>query len=61
MENLYYNGVNIIDLAKRKKPQIYSVVSDFRMALFVAEIISGPVPCGAEFFLRYGRLGALWP
>ncbi|XP_062845346.1 contactin-associated protein-like 5 isoform X2 [Trichomycterus rosablanca] len=24
MENLYYNGVNIIDLAKRKKPQIYS-------------------------------------
>ncbi|XP_017314494.2 contactin-associated protein-like 5 isoform X3 [Ictalurus punctatus] len=25
MENLYYNGVNIIDLAKRKKPQIYSV------------------------------------
>lgn len=27
MENLYYNGVNIIDLAKRKKPQIYSVVS----------------------------------
>ncbi|GAA6082134.1 contactin-associated protein-like 5 isoform X1, partial [Tachysurus ichikawai] len=28
MENLYYNGVNIIDLAKRKKPQIYSVVSE---------------------------------
>lgn len=27
MENLYYNGVNIIDLAKRRKPQIYSVVS----------------------------------
>ncbi|KAK3527922.1 hypothetical protein QTP86_011750 [Hemibagrus guttatus] len=25
MENLYYNGMNIIDLAKRKKPQIYSV------------------------------------
>uniref|UniRef100_A0A4W4EFX4 Contactin associated protein family member 5b n=1 Tax=Electrophorus electricus TaxID=8005 RepID=A0A4W4EFX4_ELEEL len=25
LENLYYNGVNIIDLAKRKKPQIYSV------------------------------------
>uniref|UniRef100_A0A8B9K4I3 Contactin associated protein-like 5b n=1 Tax=Astyanax mexicanus TaxID=7994 RepID=A0A8B9K4I3_ASTMX len=25
MENLYYNGVNVIDLAKRKKPQIYSV------------------------------------
>uniref|UniRef100_A0A8C1JHL2 Contactin associated protein-like 5b n=1 Tax=Cyprinus carpio TaxID=7962 RepID=A0A8C1JHL2_CYPCA len=25
MENLYYNGVNIIDLAKRRKPQIYSV------------------------------------
>ncbi|XP_062384556.1 contactin-associated protein-like 5 [Sardina pilchardus] len=24
MENLYYNGVNIIDLAKRRKPQIYS-------------------------------------
>uniref|UniRef100_W5L3K4 Contactin associated protein-like 5b n=1 Tax=Astyanax mexicanus TaxID=7994 RepID=W5L3K4_ASTMX len=24
MENLYYNGVNVIDLAKRKKPQIYS-------------------------------------
>ncbi|TKS67819.1 Contactin-associated protein-like 5 [Collichthys lucidus] len=25
MENLYYNGINIIDLAKRRKPQIYSV------------------------------------
>uniref|UniRef100_A0A8C6UW57 Contactin associated protein-like 5a n=1 Tax=Neogobius melanostomus TaxID=47308 RepID=A0A8C6UW57_9GOBI len=27
IENLYYNGINIIDLAKRRKPQIYSVVS----------------------------------
>ncbi|TKS67821.1 Contactin-associated protein-like 5 [Collichthys lucidus] len=26
MENLYYNGINIIDLAKRRKPQIYSVL-----------------------------------
>ncbi|KAI4878498.1 hypothetical protein NFI96_008358 [Prochilodus magdalenae] len=26
VENLYYNGVNIIDLAKRRKPQIYSVI-----------------------------------
>lgn len=34
VENLYYNGVNIIDLAKRKKPQIYSVVSDFIPAYF---------------------------
>nr|XP_028598567.1 contactin-associated protein-like 5 isoform X1 [Podarcis muralis] len=25
IENLYYNGVNIIDLAKRRKPQIYIV------------------------------------
>ncbi|XP_040004671.1 contactin-associated protein-like 5 [Xiphias gladius] len=25
IENLYYNGINIIDLAKRHKPQIYSV------------------------------------
>ncbi|XP_074550653.1 contactin-associated protein-like 5 [Halichoeres trimaculatus] len=25
IENLYYNGINIIDLAKRRKPQIYSV------------------------------------
>ncbi|KAM9305832.1 contactin-associated protein-like 5 [Gastrophryne carolinensis] len=25
MENVYYNGVNIIDLAKRRKPQIYIV------------------------------------
>ncbi|XP_030626504.1 contactin-associated protein-like 5 [Chanos chanos] len=25
MENLYYNGVNVIDMAKRRKPQIYSV------------------------------------
>ncbi|KAM9305901.1 contactin-associated protein-like 5 [Gastrophryne carolinensis] len=25
VENLYYNGVNIIDLAKRRKPQIYVV------------------------------------
>lgn len=27
MENLYYNTINIIDLAKRRKPQIHSVVS----------------------------------
>uniref|UniRef100_A0A8I5NNJ3 Contactin associated protein family member 5 n=1 Tax=Papio anubis TaxID=9555 RepID=A0A8I5NNJ3_PAPAN len=27
IENLYYNGVNIIDLAKRRKHQIYTVVS----------------------------------
>lgn len=26
LENLYYNGVNIIDMAKRRKPQIYTVV-----------------------------------
>ncbi|RXM29007.1 Contactin-associated protein-like 5, partial [Acipenser ruthenus] len=26
IENLYYNGVNIINLAKRRKPQIYTVV-----------------------------------
>lgn len=26
IENLYYNGVNIIDLAKRRKPQIHTVV-----------------------------------
>nr|XP_056717364.1 contactin-associated protein-like 5 [Euleptes europaea] len=25
IENLYYNGVNIVDLAKRRKPQIYVV------------------------------------
>ncbi|KAJ7413024.1 hypothetical protein BTVI_44363 [Pitangus sulphuratus] len=25
IENLYYNGVNVIDLAKRRKPQIYTV------------------------------------
>ncbi|KAM9801747.1 contactin-associated protein-like 5 isoform 1-T1 [Syngnathus typhle] len=25
MENLYYNGINIIDLAKRRKPQIHTV------------------------------------
>ncbi|XP_067107092.1 contactin-associated protein-like 5 [Osmerus mordax] len=25
IENLYYNGINIIDLAKRRKPQIFSV------------------------------------
>ncbi|XP_029315273.1 contactin-associated protein-like 5 [Cottoperca gobio] len=25
MENLYYNGMNVIDLAKRRKPQIHSV------------------------------------
>ncbi|XP_061917574.1 contactin-associated protein-like 5 isoform X1 [Entelurus aequoreus] len=25
MENVYYNGVNVIDLAKRRKPQMYSV------------------------------------
>uniref|UniRef100_A0A3P8T909 Contactin associated protein-like 5a n=1 Tax=Amphiprion percula TaxID=161767 RepID=A0A3P8T909_AMPPE len=25
MENLYYNGINVVDLAKRRKPQIHSV------------------------------------
>ncbi|XP_076880731.1 contactin-associated protein-like 5 [Brachyhypopomus gauderio] len=25
LENLYYNGVNVIDMAKRRKPQIYMV------------------------------------
>ncbi|XP_066503685.1 contactin-associated protein-like 5 [Hoplias malabaricus] len=25
LENLYYNGVNVIDMAKRRKPQIYTV------------------------------------
>ncbi|XP_068428009.1 contactin-associated protein-like 5 [Clinocottus analis] len=25
VENLYYNGINVIDLAKRRKPQIHSV------------------------------------
>ncbi|XP_075967203.1 contactin-associated protein-like 5 [Anarhichas minor] len=25
IENLYYNGINVIDLAKRRKPQIHSV------------------------------------
>lgn len=29
MENLYYNGINIIDLAKRRKPQIHTVVCWF--------------------------------
>lgn len=27
IENLNYNGVNVIDMAKRRKPQIYTVVS----------------------------------
>ena len=27
IENLYYNGINVIDLAKRRKHQIYTVVS----------------------------------
>uniref|UniRef100_A0A3Q1EIB4 Contactin associated protein family member 5a n=1 Tax=Acanthochromis polyacanthus TaxID=80966 RepID=A0A3Q1EIB4_9TELE len=25
MENLYYNGINVVDLAKRRKPQIHTV------------------------------------
>nr|XP_057938664.1 contactin-associated protein-like 5 isoform X2 [Doryrhamphus excisus] len=25
MENVYYNGINVIDLAKRRKPQMYTV------------------------------------
>lgn len=37
VENMYYNGVNIIDLAKRRKPQIYSVVSGIN-----------PSSCGVE-------------
>ncbi|XP_076869296.1 contactin-associated protein-like 5 [Brachyhypopomus gauderio] len=42
MENLYYNGVNIIDLAKRKKPQIYSVGN-------VTFSCSGPSVVSASF------------
>uniref|UniRef100_A0A8C9FZD2 Contactin associated protein like 5 n=1 Tax=Pavo cristatus TaxID=9049 RepID=A0A8C9FZD2_PAVCR len=41
IENLYYNGVNIIDLAKRRKPQIYTVVRDnvcFLSSLLLLEI-----------------------
>lgn len=33
IENLYYNGVNIIDLAKRRKHQIYSVVSPLSLSV----------------------------
>uniref|UniRef100_A0A8C6TKI2 Contactin associated protein-like 5a n=1 Tax=Neogobius melanostomus TaxID=47308 RepID=A0A8C6TKI2_9GOBI len=33
MENLYYNGINIIDLAKRRKPQIHSGNVTFQCSL----------------------------
>lgn len=36
MENLYYNGINIIDLAKRRKHQIYTVVSQHLFSLVVS-------------------------
>lgn len=36
MENLYYNGINIIDLAKRRKHQIYIVVSGHLHSLTVS-------------------------
>ncbi|GAA6074530.1 contactin-associated protein-like 5, partial [Tachysurus ichikawai] len=35
LENLYYNGVNIIDMAKRRKPQIYTVVRCLALLLLV--------------------------
>lgn len=41
MENLYYNGINIIDLAKRRKHQIYIVVSGHLHSLTV----SNPLVC----------------
>ncbi|OXB81628.1 UNVERIFIED_CONTAM: hypothetical protein H355_008790, partial [Colinus virginianus] len=34
IENLYYNGVNIIDLAKRRKPQIYTVLMPYSFIVF---------------------------
>lgn len=44
MENLYYNGINVIDLAKRRKPQIHSVVScvvfhSYRAACVLSESV----------------------
>ncbi|XP_056304538.1 contactin-associated protein-like 5 [Danio aesculapii] len=65
MENLYYNGVNIIDLAKRRKPQIYSVVSmendtgvlSYKEHLPVTEILVGDTNrSGSEAIYRIGSL-----
>lgn len=50
MENLYYNGVNVIDLAKRRKPQIYSVVG-----LSIAK----PIPAPPQKKRPYQQ-GSLW-
>ncbi|MGH0154724.1 UNVERIFIED_CONTAM: hypothetical protein FKN15_027855 [Acipenser sinensis] len=41
IENLYYNGVNIINLAKRRKPQIYTVV---RVSVPVPNLNPNPKP-----------------
>lgn len=42
MENLYYNGINIIDLAKRRKHQIYTVVSWHIFGLVVSNPLHIP-------------------
>lgn len=42
MENLYYNGINIIDLAKRRKHQIYTVVSWHLFSLVVSNPLHIP-------------------
>lgn len=42
MENLYYNGINIIDLAKRRKHQIYTVVSRHLFSLVVSNPLHIP-------------------
>lgn len=42
MENLYYNGINIIDLAKRRKHQIYTVVSWHLLGLVVSNSLYIP-------------------
>ncbi|AWP13568.1 putative contactin-associated protein-like 5 [Scophthalmus maximus] len=49
MENLYYNGINIIDLAKRRKPQIHSVVSWTDVAELPRALLVGQLACPPAF------------
>lgn len=52
MENLYYNGINIIDLAKRRKPQIHSVVSgtEFQILIFFLGSVAYAFSTSAALF-----------
>ncbi|XP_062861472.1 contactin-associated protein-like 5 [Trichomycterus rosablanca] len=57
VENLYYNGVNIIDLAKRRKPQIYSV-GNVTFSCSEPQLVAVTFLSSSSSFLSYPALAS---